>query len=262
MASAHRRSLSIIIPSFNDARIMRAIDSVQSFDDADVVSIIVVDGGSKTELVERIRQRLSPDDILISEPDKGIFDALNKGLQAAQTEYIGWIGSDDILSSEIKATEVIRNLERCDLFIANTAHVKGEVVTRITHSWPSRYGLARFGLNNPHFSTFGRSRLLKSEHFPLNLRGADIEYFLHIFRHNPNVRTSSKVATVMEEGGFSNSSYKGILRTNAELYKVYRRHTSAPIAVLALLLKITYKSAFAAYFKIRQEHVSDRLATG
>lgn len=229
---------------------MRAIDSVRSFDDADAVSIIVVDGGSKAELVESIRKRLSPDDILISEPDKGIFDALNKGLAATKTDYIGWIGSDDYLTGEVKAAEVISRLQSCDLFVGDTAIVNEGRIVRITHSWPSRHRLARIGLHNPHFSTFGRSELLKRETFSLNLRGADIDYFLRIFSHRPIVHVSPKIVTFQEEGGFSNSSYRAILRTNRELYGVYRAFMPAPMAAFALAVKLGYKLSSAMYFKL------------
>lgn len=254
MPTSGSRPLSIIIPSYNDPRILRAIDSIRDFDDGGLVSIVVIDGGSKQALIDDIASKLSTQDILVSEPDKGIFDALNKGLAASNTDYIGWIGSDDTFSGDIKASEVILNLESCDLFIANTAHVHGDTVTRITHSWPSRHNLARLGLNNPHFSTFGRSALLKRERFPLNLRGADIEYFLCIFRHKPMVRTTSKISTFMEEGGFSNSSYKSIIKTNAELYSVYKTHVSAPIAALAVATKLGYKIAVKACYKFRKKN--------
>lgn len=257
MTATAPKRLGIIIPSYNDPRILKAIESVRAFDDVGAVSIILMDGGSKPELVARMAAQLTPDDILVSEPDKGIFDALNKGLEACTTEYIGWIGSDDMFSGHVPASEVIRTLETCDLFVANTAHVQGDMVTRITHSRPSRHKLARFGLNNPHFSTFGRSALLKRERFPLDLRGADIEYFLRIFNYNPNVITTDKISTYMEAGGFSNSSYKAILKTNKELYGVYRRHIPAPLAALSLLIKLGYKGILSSYFKIRKTSLKD-----
>jgi len=254
MPISGRRRLSIIIPSFNDARIVRAIESVRAFDDAGETCIIVVDGGSKPELVSTISSMLTNDDVMISEPDRGIFDALNKGLAASDTEYIGWIGSDDYFSGLLKSTEVIESLATCDLFVANTAMVRGATVARITHSWPSRFNLARFGLHNPHFSTFGRANLLKREKFSLELRGADIDYFLRIFGHDPLVRTSSKVSTLQEVGGFSNSSYKAILRTNAELYRVYKSFLPAPLAGLALILKLGYKISMSSYARLRPNY--------
>lgn len=235
------KAISLIIPSYNDLRILRAIDSVRAFDDGGLVSIVVVDGGSAREVVAQIADCLTDGDVLISEPDCGIFDALNKGLDVARTPYIGWIGSDDALTGEVKAREVVQCLIAADLFVATTVHVQSGIRKRVTYSWPAKFGLVRFGLNNPHFSTFGRSELLKRERFPLSLRGADVEYFLRIFKGSPRIVTSNRVCTLMEEGGFSNSSYRSILKTNVELYSVYRRHVLAPVAGLAVLAKLTYK---------------------
>lgn len=254
------KKLSIIILSFNDLRILRAIESVRRFDDLGQVAIVVIDGGSKPEVVAAIAELLTADDKLISERDRGIFDALNKGLAACDTTYIGWLGSDDFLSGKVKASEVIHNLESCDLFIANTAHVQETTITRITHSWPSRHRLARLGLNNPHFSTFGRSELLKRERFSLDIRGSDIDYFLRIFDHKPSVRTTAEVSTYMEEGGFSNASYKSILKTNIELFKVYAQFTARPVAAVALLVKLGYKVACKLWFKINRQSLSEKLS--
>lgn len=252
MAADSRKRLSIIIPSFNDPRIFQAIDSVRAFDDVGQVAIVLIDGGSKPDFVARLAERLTPDDILISEPDRGIFDALNKGLAAATTEYIGWLGSDDAFTGEVKAGEVIRNLEHGDLFVAHTAHVRGDAVTRITHSWSSRHRLAHLVFNNPHFSTFGRSSLLKSEQFPLDLRGADIAYFLRIFSRRPVVRTSPKIATFMEVGGYSNANYKTSLKMHAELVRIHKLYMPAPLVGLALAAKLGFKFVSTIYFRLRR----------
>ncbi|MFC3712438.1 glycosyltransferase [Sphingoaurantiacus capsulatus] len=252
MAGRPKR-LSIIIPSFNDARIFQAIDSVRAFDDSGEVEIVLIDGGSKPELVAQIAERMTEDDVFVSERDKGIFDALNKGLAAARGEFIGWIGSDDAFTGEVKSREVIENLEACDLYVAATAHVSGEAVTRITRSWSSRRRLTHLVINNPHFSTFGRAALLKSERFALDLRGSDIAYFLRIFAQQPRVRTTPKIATFMEVGGYSNLNYKTSLRMHAELFTTHRRYMPAPLAFAALATKLGTKYLASLIFKLRGE---------
>ena len=93
------KRLDIIVPSFKDPRILVTIASIRRFDDDDLTRIIIVDGGSDEELLGKIKALLNSDDILIAEPDKGIFDALNKGLRACTSEFVGWLGSDDICTS-------------------------------------------------------------------------------------------------------------------------------------------------------------------
>lgn len=140
------RRLSIIIPSYNDPRIVEAMRSVRRFDDTGCVRLIVIDGASKQAVKDLITPLLGPDDLFMSEPDRGIFDALNKGLDHCTTEFIGWLGSDDIFTGKVPASRVIAALENHDLFVAGTAVFRGDRIRRVTHALPSRLGLVRFGL--------------------------------------------------------------------------------------------------------------------
>ena len=101
--------------------------------------------------------------------------------------------------------------------------------------------LTRFGLHNPHFSTFGRSALFKSERFSLTLLGSDIDYFLRIMAKDPSVASTLKVSTLMREGGFSTRSCRQILRINVENYGTYRRINGPVLAAISVTLKLGYK---------------------
>ena len=83
--------------------------------------------------------------------------------------------------------------------VANAAFFRNGYVTRKTYSLPARLGLVKLGLHNPHFATFGRASVLKSERFNVGLRGSDIEYFLKIFSKRPRVTTLNEVATLQEQ---------------------------------------------------------------
>src|ERR1017187_3672347 len=104
------KRISIIVASYNDPRIVGAIRSIRHFDDMDTVKIVVIDGGSAPDVQRLIKESLTEDDIFVSERDRGIFDALNKGLDACDTEFIGWLGSDDVFTGSIKASAVVSAL--------------------------------------------------------------------------------------------------------------------------------------------------------
>jgi glycosyltransferase len=251
------RRLSIILPSYNDSRIRRAIASIRRFDDIETVRIVVVDGGSSLEVKQIIRDGLSSEDIFISESDKGIFDAFNKGLDACDTEFIGWLGSDDLFTGKVLANQVVAALGKYDLFVANVAFFRDGVVTRITYSLPSRLGLVRYGFNNPHFATFGTARLLKSERFRLGTRAADIEYFVKIFDRHPRVASLNVVATLQEEGGFSNRSKADILRSNFELIPVFSRHTNWLVGPMAVALKLASKTISSVHCRLVRTRLTE-----
>ncbi len=244
------KRLSIIVPSYNDARIERSIRSIRRFDDLGTVRIVVVDGGSPDAITQLIARNLSPHDTFISEPDNGIFDALNKGLDACDTEFIGFLGSDDLYTGAVLASQVIAALTEYDVFMANAAFFRNGYVTRKTLGLPSRIGLMNLGLHNPHHATFGAAELLKSERFSLELRGSDIDYFIKIFNKKPRVTSVNTVATFQEEGGFSNSSMVDILRTNMELISMYAHYTNWILGPIAVIIKLGYKLASRAYYGV------------
>lgn len=251
--------LSIIIPSFKDPRILRAIQSVRRFDNIGNVQIVVVDGGSDEAFIHRVREILEPQDMLIWEPDDGIFDALNKGLEHARGEMIGWIGSDDIFHTEIKASEVVSSLQTADIVVSGTAMVNYDRITRVF--WlPSTPSKAAFiGLHNPHFSTFGRSDVLRVARFEKTSPIADIGYFLEVFKTNPTVHVDRRIATLQQIGGFSNGSFGKSLALNSLTFALYRKHMSPLRAMMASVLKVFPKVVSVVYYKLVVTTVKDDL---
>lgn len=244
------KRLSIVLASFNDERIVGAIESIRRFDDIGTVRIILIDGGSRPEIVDLIRPMLTPDDVFVSEKDCGIFDAFNKGFDRCDTEFMGWLGSDDAFTGQLRASDIVKLLETHDLFVGKVAHTRGNVVRRMTHSFSSRFGLVRFGLNNPHFGTFGRTEFLKSERFEIDLKASDIAYFIRLFAKSPRVATSDVVVTIMEEGGFSNRSYLAALNINMGLVAVYRKYSNAVLGIAAVAIKLAYKASTVIYCRL------------
>lgn len=87
---------SIITPVFNAVEtIERTILSVVSQEIESELEYIIVDGGSRDGTLEVINKYLGRIDILISEKDKGVYDAMNKGISRATGDIIGIINSDD-----------------------------------------------------------------------------------------------------------------------------------------------------------------------
>lgn len=87
---------SIVTTSLNSAAtIERTIDSVHA--QSTYVQQVFVDGGSTDGTIDRIRARMRTNDVLIAEPDRGISDAMNKGIAVAAGRAIGILHSDDWL---------------------------------------------------------------------------------------------------------------------------------------------------------------------
>ena len=232
-------AISIILPSYNDYRVLRSIESIINFDDTKDVEIVLIDGGSNDDLKKDIVSNLRDSDQFIYEKDKGIFDALNKGLNKARGEIIGWLGSDDFFSKELKASYIKKEIYQFDLFIMSMVHFRENKISRITPSWPQKYGLIKYGINNPHFSTFGKKDLLMKESFAIDDPAADIEYFLKIFSRKPSINTSNTYGVFMSEGGFSTSSRKFIIKNNFRLIKIYYKYSL--LGIFSPFIKIIFK---------------------
>lgn len=257
--AAADKQLSIIMPSFNDARIEEAIASVRRFDDIGTVRLVIIDGGSRPEVVDILKRSVRPGDVLVSEPDKGIFDALNKGLERVQTPYLGWLGSDDLFTGQVKASEVVAQLRSHDIFVSGLAMFRENEVRRIFDARVVGWNLVQMGLHNPHYSTFGRTEILKRHRFTLFHKGSDIEYFLDVFAERPRVATTRKIGVAMREGGFSNQSGRRIADINQGLFEVYRRHVGLAGAIIALALKLGWKIGGRGEAIVRPKRVRDLL---
>ena len=239
------------MPSFRDKRIIQAIGSIRAFDDISTVRILVIDGGSDADLVESIKAVLTPEDILISEADNGIFDALNKGLKLVSTDYVGWLGSDDLFTGDVLASEVVDQLTTNDVFVSSLILFRGEKVLRFTHARPSAFGFARFGLHNPHYATFGRANLFCKFEFEVGNISADIEYFLKVFAEKPKVSFTTRVGVLQADGGFSTQSLSHSVAVNLSVFAIYKKYMNVLLAATSVFTKVFHKVLSLFYYKIR-----------
>ncbi|MDD4781992.1 MAG: glycosyltransferase, partial [Tissierellia bacterium] len=107
--------ISIITTTYNSASTIKdTLESVNS-QNYSIIEHIIVDGGSKDNtlnLVERYGKSVST---VISEPDKGIYDAMNKGIKAATGDVIGMLNSDDFFTSDDIIETVVDNFKNSDI---------------------------------------------------------------------------------------------------------------------------------------------------
>ena len=104
--------VSITIPVFNDVRVGRALDSILSQQHEHELELLVVDAGSTDgtlEVLERYRKRIA---VLVSEPDKGIYDGMNKGIGLATGDVVGILNADDRYSDPLVLRDVMDAFSR------------------------------------------------------------------------------------------------------------------------------------------------------
>lgn len=223
--------LSIVTVCLNAAgTIGSALDSVRMQTYADVEHI-VVDGASTDGTLAIIESLSPPVSRLISEKDRGLYDAMNKGIAAATGDYLGFLNSDDMyqhpqalarIAEALAATQA--DAAHADLVYVNAANP--DKVIRYWKSKPYRPGMFEAGWHPAHPTLFVRTALLRE------LKGFDIRYRYHadfdlmvrlfIGRQVTSVHIP-EVLVRMRTGGQSNRSIRNVYRGNVESYEIARR---------------------------------------
>ncbi|MFN8207189.1 MAG: glycosyltransferase family 2 protein [Bacteroidales bacterium] len=224
--------ISIITVVLNQAiPVRKALDSLvsQSFADWE---LIVIDGGSTDgtlEVLDAYRNRITH---LVSEPDKGIYDALNKGLRLASGEVVGFLHSDDRFASPdaLKKVHALFEATGADGVYGELEYVSRKEPARVIRSWKSRPfspGLLQKGWMPPHpaffikrkwYTTHGLfdTQYTISGDYELMLRFLKIPEFRAVYLPVVLVRMST--------GGISNRSLKSIWTKSMEDLEIIRRH--------------------------------------
>ena len=104
--------VSVVTIVYNDEKgIGRTIDSVNSQTARSNIEYIVIDGDSKDATRQILKSSSDVIDILVSEPDKGIYDAMNKGLKRATGDYVIFMNSGDCFSGKEVVADIIRRID-------------------------------------------------------------------------------------------------------------------------------------------------------
>ena len=216
--------VSIITVVYNGAdTIAEAIESVleQTYPD---IEYIIVDGASTDgtpAVVARYGDRISR---FISEPDQGIYDAMNKGVRLATGDIIGILNADDLYRHPDVITRIVATFEahQADAVYGDLVYARRDAPDRITRYWRAgtyRPGAFLRGWMPPHPTFFVRAGVYqKHGYFTTALRSAaDYELMLRfVHKHQIQVAYLGEVVVVMRLGGVSNSSLGNRLRANGE----------------------------------------------
>lgn len=131
--------VSIITSCFNrEATIAQAIESVLAQDYRDI-EYIVVDGASRDRSLQVIKKYESNIAKIISEPDKGMYEGINKGLREATGDIIGLMHSDDFFFSTHVVSDIVERFEKtgADLVYGNGLYVDAQHTDRVVRNWVS-----------------------------------------------------------------------------------------------------------------------------
>jgi glycosyltransferase involved in cell wall biosynthesis len=242
-------NVSIITVCFNSEKtIERTILSVlnQSYKN---IEYIIIDGGSKDKTIDIIKSnanKFSKNLIWISEPDKGIYDAINKGIILASGELIGLLNSDDIFFNNFVIEDIVKfhKFHNIDASIGNVVQIDSR--NKVIRGYSSKSwmpGKLKIGFMPPHPSIFIRRDLFsKLGMYKIDFRIAgDYELIIRFFLiHNIIWKYSNITTTSMLIGGVSSSWLKSYNIVTDEISKAFKIN-SVKCFKLILRLRILWK---------------------
>ncbi|AFR02750.1 glycosyl transferase [Pectobacterium carotovorum subsp. carotovorum] len=222
--------VSIITATYNSAKtISDTLKSLnaQTYPD---IEYIIIDGGSKDNTLSLIKSSCSRVSVIISEPDKGIYDALNKGILSATGDIIGFLHSDDFFAYPDAVKDIVDAMREsnADAVYGDLNYISSTDNDVIVRKWVSGgfdINKMKLGWMPPH-PTFYMKRACYQRFgsFDLSYRiSADYDSLLrYLWIHKVTVKYIPKVIINMRVGGMSNRSLSNMIMKTKEDVKAMK----------------------------------------
>ena len=232
---------SIITISYNSEKYIEdTIESVLSQTYKNI-EYIIIDGKSTDDtldIIDNYKDKFNNNIKVISEKDKGIYDAMNKGLEYANGDLISFLNSDDVFAHKHVIKNVIKifkNNPNCDACYSNIAMVKRNNLNDIKRIWSSSndnyFSKCKYGWVPAHPSFFAKKDLYdKFGYFDLQFEiAADFDLICRfIEKYNINLYYINEILIKMRVEGASNKGIKPIIKGNREAFLALKKNNIFP----------------------------------
>lgn len=242
--------VSLITVSYNSEKTIR--DTIESvlLQNYEAIEYIIIDGGSTDSTIEIINSYKDKIQVVVSEPDRGIYDAMNKGVRFSTGDIIGVINSDDFYPNQEVISTVVETFTQSpnsELVLGAIDFVKTSDIKQSVRKYTTRYftpKLMRFGIMPPHPAAFiKKSAYLKTGDYKLGYKiAADFDLLLRMLTVNqlPFTRLN-QVCVRMRLGGVSTegvASFKVISRELLQSLSENNIYSNSAFVLLRVFSKI------------------------
>jgi len=253
--------ISVVTICFNSGRtIAKTLRSIQN-QSYQNIEVVVVDGGSTDNTIDVVGSFDNLVNVFVSEPDRGIYDALNKGCCLATGDVIAILHSNDFFASQIVLDEVAKSFAKMadmDILLSSINFVtdNGDKITREFSASGFKPWMLYLGLMPPHTGSFLRSKVYEqvglfntgykiAGDFDLLVRALLVEGLR--YKIDPLVSVS------MTAGGASTSGLRSYLTITNEFAQSLTKHglfSCRPLIFFRALFKVTqYKLRYFLILK-------------
>ena len=234
--------ISVITVAYNSSKtIATTLDSVAIQTHYDIEHL-VIDGASTDATLALIRNHRNPNIRLVSEPDKGIYDAMNKGLALAMGEIVGFLNSDDFYEDASVLEKVAAAFQdpAVEACYADLVYVTQDN-SRVVRYWKSKPFISGDFAKGwcPAHPTFyvRRSVIARLGLFDQSYKlAADVEFMMRYLECG-RIRTVyiPHVLVRMRLGGITNQSWRNIVQQNQEILSALRKN-DVPFSTLLFVV--------------------------
>jgi len=253
--------VSIITPTFNCASVLGNCLSSIANQSYYPIEHVVVDAASTDSTLELLKNRRKQLSVLISEPDDGIYAALNKAVKFTTGEVLGILHADDIFSHNkviSDVTNIFKLNSDIDVVIGNVLFFDPKNKNKLVREYISnnfRIWMFRFGFMPAHTATFIRRSIIeKIGLYSENFKSAgDFEFFIRLFFFkNIKIFYLEQTLVHMSIGGTSSSGISSYLRTTREILTILRKYgIYSNYLLVTLRIPIKFLSKCLFIFKNR-----------
>ena len=249
--------ISVVTASYNsEATIGLTIESFLAQKHSDK-EMLVIDGSSSDATLKIVESFGSDAIRVLSEKDKGVYDAMNKGFRLFQGDAVGFLNSDDTFHDSNVLGDIAAALQDADIAYGDLNMVTDHRTKRLARSWRGgrfhRYSF-QLGWVPPHPTFYMRREVAQrvGEYDLSYVTTADYDYMLRALALNDfRVRYIPRVIADFQMGGISTRGWRVTLRGNLDCLRSRRAHLNAPIIDAAFFLRFARR-----IFQIRKSGFS------
>lgn len=226
--------VSIITVCFNSQKYINDCIVTVNAQSYNNIEHIFIDGDSADDTTKIIKARSKRNTVVISEVDKGIYDAMNKGLRVASGEIIGFLNSDDLFDNEFVIEELVKKFKSSDYDVlwGNLKYVYPSDTRKVLRVWRSRPLYSndlKKGFIPPHPSFYvTRDAISLLKFFDVRYSLASDFDFMKRAILCDSLRSGhlNSVIVRMRAGGATGRSISNIIKQNAEIIHSLKRSFS------------------------------------